>query len=205
MREMIIEELFKEKISEAKQHQRNEGEVYVTDLVRCPLKAKYELLYPELKDAEAYTPSFILGDLVHKGLEEFLKEKFNAELEVEGAKQLQIDGKTITLKGRADALTNDYVIEIKSSRADRGLPHEHHILQLRLYLWLFNKSKGVLVYITPDRITEYEINNPPDEAEVLELVEDFMKAKNAPKFKWECGYCTFSVLCPRRMVPNDNK
>ena len=197
---MIVEELFRSKVEESKKHVKGEDEVYVTDLTRCPLKAKYEQMYPELKEAENYSPAAVLGDLVHRGLEAFLKEKFNAEVEVEGSKTVQIDGRAITVKGRADALTPEYVIEIKTSRADRGLPLEHHVLQVRFYLWLFNRKKGLLLYVTPDRVTEYEISDPPDEAEVLRHLEDLLRVRYAPKFKWECNYCPFSVLCPNKVT-----
>ena len=197
---MIVEELFKAKVEESKKYSKGPNEVYVTDLVRCPLKAKFEGLYPELKEAENYSPAAILGDLVHRGLENFLKEKFNAEIEVEGSRTVEINGKSVTVKGRADAITQDYVIEIKTSRADKGLPHDHHVLQLRLYLWLFNRKKGILLYVTPDRVTEYEVSDPPDEAEVLRHLEDFLNIRYAPKFKWECNYCPFSVLCPNKVT-----
>ena len=53
-----------------------------------------------------FVPAVLLGDLVHAGLEDFLKKEFNAEVEVEGEKEIQVNGKAIKVKGSADAIIN---------------------------------------------------------------------------------------------------
>ena len=152
--------------------------------------------------SQIYEPSAVLGDLLHRGLESILKEAYNAEIEVEKEKEIQALGKTYKIKGKADAILPDSktVIEIKSSRSDKGIPHLHHKLQLQIYLWLFEARNGILIYITPDRVTEYEINQPLDDSTIIRLVEDTITLKNSPRFEWECKYCIFSVLCPIKKV-----
>ena len=196
---MIVEELVNSKISDTLTHIREENTFYITDLVRCPLKIKYELTYKELFVAESVKPATILGDLVHTGLEKVLSEKFNAKVEVEGEKTVTIDQKVYKIKGRADAIVEKdkkTVIEIKTARADKGIPLEHHKQQLRLYLWLFDAEEGILVYVTPDRITEYSVNDKAEEDEVIRLVEDTIRLTRVPRYNWECNYCIFNIICP---------
>ncbi|WP_338599380.1 CRISPR-associated protein Cas4 [Sulfolobus tengchongensis] len=201
---MITEFILKRKLEDYLSHVRDENTIYVTDLVRCPRKIKYENQYKELSITQVYEPSAILGDLLHIGLETLLKNNFNADAEVEAERNIQVLGKTYKIKGKADVLIkneNDkkIVIEIKSSRSDKGLPHIHHKIQLQIYLWLFSAEKGILVYITPDRITEYEVNDPLDEATIIRYAEDIITLRNAPKFNWECKYCVFSAICPSKL------
>ncbi|MEM1600044.1 MAG: CRISPR-associated protein Cas4 [Sulfolobaceae archaeon] len=199
---MITELLFKKKLEEYLSHTKEENVLYVTDLVRCPRKIRYESEYKELTISQIYEPSAVLGDLLNRGLESILKEAYNAEIEVEKEKEIQALGKTYKIKGKADAILPDSktVIEIKSSRSDKGIPHLHHKLQLQIYLWLFEARNGILIYITPDRVTEYEINQPLDDSTIIRLVEDTITLKNSPRFEWECKYCIFSVLCPIKKV-----
>jgi CRISPR-associated exonuclease Cas4 len=205
---MIVERIYNYKLQDYLQHKREENVIYVTDLVRCPLKLRFENQYKELALGDFFIPAGIMGDLVHSGLEDFLKEEFNAEVEVDGEKEVSIDGKTIKIKGRADAVIQKdgerVIVEIKSARADKGLPLDHHKMQLQVYLWMFEAKKGILVYVTPDRITEYEIDEPLDEAVVLKLVEEVIEASKAPRYSWECNYCQFNIICPNKRVVVQN-
>jgi len=167
------------------------------------MKRIYELRYPEILLQDIFSPNFILGDVLHIGLEELLKRSseeglidYDVEAEVEKERRINVDGKEIVIRGRLDLLLKKNKeligIEIKSSRSDSGIPHEHHILQCRLYSWLFELSKVILIYITPDRIAEYEITEGATEEMVVNLIKD----SKAPRWSWECRYCRFSVMCP---------
>ncbi|MCH4814215.1 MAG: CRISPR-associated protein Cas4 [Saccharolobus sp.] len=202
---MITEFLLKKKLEEQLSHVKEENTIYVTDLVKCPRKVKYESEYKELAISQVYTPSAILGDILHLGLENLLKENFSAEAEVETQREIQVEGRVYKIKGKADAIIKNnsgeiIIIEIKTSRSDKGLPLIHHRMQLQIYLWLFNTKKGILIYITPDRIAEYEINEPLDEATIVRLAEDTITLRNSPRFNWECKYCIFSVICPAKLT-----
>ena len=202
---MIVEKILKKKLEEYLSHVKEENTLYVTDLVRCPLKNYYEKIYKELAMSEVFTPSAILGDFVHVGLEDFIKNNFtNAQAEIDAEKVIPVDDKQIKIKGRVDAIAEidgeKTVIEIKTARADKGLPHEHHKAQLQIYLWLTGIKKGLLVYITPDRITEYTVNEPLDDAVVIRLAEETLKMTKMPRYSWECKYCVFSSLCPYKKV-----
>ena len=197
---MIVEKILKAKIDEYFSHQREENMLYVTDLVRCSMILKYEQEYKDLAIINSINASAIMGNFVHEGLEGFLKNVFsNVQTEVELVKEIVVEGKTLKIKGRADAIIEvngeKVVVEIKSSRTDKGIPHEHHIIQLKIYLWMTGIKKGLLVYITPDRIAEYPVDEPLDDAEVAKLAEETLKLLKAPRYAWECKYCVFAKVC----------
>ncbi len=189
---MIIEIITEWRLRELEKHRklREEGAIEVTDLIRCPLKREFEEKYPELYKASAYTPATILGSLVHLGLENILSSELNAEVEVKGEKAIGEH----RIVGKIDAKIGKVGIEIKTSRADFEIPYEHHVLQARIYNWLFDLEKTILVYITPDRITEYVVDDEINEDEIIKLIVD----KTAPRYDWECKYCHFSLLCPNK-------
>jgi len=200
----FIKILYELELKELKEHKREEGVYWVTDLVRCPLKRIYEFKYPELVASQVFTPVFILGELVHKGLENLLQEYFGegkVSIEVEGRKKVSLpSGKEVFIEGRADAIlvleNGDKIgIEIKSSRSDIGLPLEHHVEQVKAYNWLFSLKKGVLLYVTPERIAQYPITDRFTDEDIIERIMD----TTAPRYPWECSYCPFSVLCPMKL------
>ena len=199
-----------EKLREEKENEfekfisvKEENTLYVTDFVRCPLKNYYEKIHKELAKSGVFTPSIILGDFVHVGLEEFIKNNFaNAQTEVDVEREIIVNGRQIKIQGRIDALAEidgeKTVIEIKTTRSDKGLPYEHHKAQLQIYMWMTGIKKGLLVYVTPDSITEYPINEPLDEAVVIRLTEETLKMSKTPRYSWECKYCVFSSICPSK-------
>lgn len=189
---MIADKIFNWRLSEHLKHKREPGVIYVTDLIYCPLHRILEEQYPILATAETYNPTTIIGSLIHIGLENLLKEWFNAETEVEGTIQIG----EVTIKGRIDAVTGNTGIEIKTARSDINIPHPQHIDQCAIYNSMFNLEKTILVYITPDRIIEYEVNKRYSEPDIFKL----LTSKQTPRYQWECSYCRYSILCQHKIT-----
>jgi len=199
---LIQELLYKIKLEDMKKHERGKNEYFVSDLIRCPLKRVFEEKYPELVLNQAYDPTLLLGDIVHLGLESFLKKVFDEGL-VKGILGVEVEKKRsvgdYVIRGRIDALIEledgeRVGVEIKYSRRDIGLPHNHHVLQVKIYNWLYDLPKSILIYITPNRITEYVIDERISEEEIISLIKD----ENSPRWPWECQYCRFAILCPNK-------
>lgn len=181
---------FRERIEEL----RDPKIVYVTELISCAHKRFYRINYPEL--TLSFEPTLILGELLHYGLERVLEDEgFNVEVEVE--RDYSIDNTYYKLKGRVDALGRDCIVEIKTGRAGQKLPHQHHILQLQLYMELLDVDLGVLVYVTPDRLVEFKVRK--GRVEVEELLRDTVRDTVHPRWEWECKYCPYSKLCPYKL------
>jgi len=196
---------------ERAKHAREPGVYWVTDLVSCSLKRGFALKYPELELAGVFNPVAVLGSLVHAGLGQLLARALEAEgarveLEVESSLEVNLDlvvpgsGKAV-VKGRADAIvtTRDgarYGVEVKTSRSDLSLPIEHHIDQVRVYNLLFGLEKSYLLYVTPERIAQYEVAERASEEEVARRIVE----ARSPRYAWECRYCPFAVLCPSKVT-----
>ncbi len=195
--------LYKWRISESKERieKKQDNEIYVTDLIYCPLKYRYQKIYKELSIATSINPVTIMGELIHIGVErlvlDLLRER-NVESEVEVEKRISIDGKEYVIKGRIDLIVDNNIIEIKSSRSDTNIPHEQHILQLKTYLWLTGYKKGLILYITSNRIAEYEIVEALSDGEVSDLVRSILSGEPAPRYQWECSYCPYALICPNK-------
>ncbi len=185
------ERVFADKLGEA----TDPSIVYVTDLVSCSQKRVFRLEMPLA--AFRFEPPLLLGDLVHLGLERLLEEEgWVAEVEVE--KRVEVDGRVYTLRGRADAVLFDengvrHVVEIKTARSIER-PLEHHILQLQIYMELLGAEGGSIVYVTPDKILEFEV--PRRSVDVERLVAETVRNEARPRFDWECRYCPFRRFCP---------
>lgn len=195
----LISILYDVKRKQREDFERKDNVFWVTDLVRCPLKREYELSYPELAMSELFSPAAIMGDLVHLGLERLLSERLGspARVEVEGARNISLpDGREVEVRGRCDLIVDTggerVGVEIKTSRSDSGLPREHHMDQARLYNWLFNLSTALILYITPERIAQYVVQDRASDEEVVQRIT----SRSYPRYLWECRYCTYSVLCP---------
>ncbi len=182
---------FADRVSDA----TREDVVYVTDLVSCSQKRVFRLEMPLL--SFRFEPPMLLGDLVHRGLEELLgDEGWVTEMEV--VKRFEVDGRVVELRGRVDAaLVTDngveHVVEIKTARSIEK-PLEHHVLQLQVYLNMLGAREGSLVYITPERLLEYTF--PRTELDLGLLVAETVRNEARPRFEWECRYCPYRRFCP---------
>jgi CRISPR-associated exonuclease Cas4 len=79
-------------------------------------------------------------------------------------------------------------------RGDMPTPLEHHLDQVKIYNYIFGLEKTILVYVSPDRVTQHEVSGKASQEEMVRrLVEPA-----APRYPWECKYCPFSVLCPNK-------
>lgn len=199
----IVNLVYGWRIEEARKRleKKLENEIYVTDLIYCPLKYHYQRMYKEIAIANAFDPITISGELIHLGIGKLLEDllgKDNVRLEVEYEKEVVVDGVTYIVKGRVDAVIGDWLVEIKSSRSDLNIPHQHHILQTRLYLWLTGLRKAILLYITQNRLSQYFIEDPVSDGEVADLIRSILSLKPAPRYSWECSYCPYAILCSNK-------
>jgi len=178
----------------------------VSELIYCSNKYYMRRRYPELVLAEnLYASWAVYGRLIHRGLESLLRE-YGFDTEVEVSRCFSIEDLRVTVKGRLDALGvwdgTRTVVEIKSSRSDNELPRQQHVLQLRIYMNLVNAGKGILIYITPDRVTEYTVTAPISTPELKILIQETINNTKHPRYPWECSYCSFNHLCPYKQTNN---
>jgi len=197
---VIVDKIFEYKVKDFLSHKKDDDIIYVTDFIKCPMKEYYEKVYKELAIEDQKAATVIMGDFVHVGVQEFIKNNFpNAQIEVEVGKDIEVNGKKVKIRGRLDALIEvngeKIIVEIKSRKSGESIPKDYHILQLQLYLWITGIKKGLLVYITHGKIAEFEVNNTLSDKEVIEMAKEVLEFKKVPKFEWECRYCVFNSVC----------
>lgn len=200
----LVRLLYNYKVTEAKDKlkRKMENEIYVTDLVYCPLKYRYQREFVDIAIASSISPATLLGEFVHKGLEKLIQEVLGpaamVAVEVERERDVVVDGVRYIVKGRVDMVVEDVVIEIKSGHGGLGIPLAHHVLQARLYLWLTGLPKAVLLYVTRNRLAEFVVSEPSTDGEVSDLIRSLVSGRPAPRYTWECRYCPYSMLCPQK-------
>lgn len=192
----IVDKIIEKRINEVRK-ELSEKEFFVTDLVACYKKREFRLKYPVLSYIDAIKSNFILGYLVHRGIQSFLKEEFSADIEV--SNKIKIDD--YVLHGRIDAIIGDgnekFGVEIKTARSDVGIPQEHHIDQAKIYNFLFDLPKTILLYVSPDRFTEFVVSDRFNEEEILNRMRNI---SSAPRYSWECKYCIYSQICSEKKI-----
>jgi CRISPR-associated exonuclease Cas4 len=169
--------------------------LFVHELCECSEKQKMRLRFPEIERATAYNPRFALGQLV----EEALKHRFQNEGENIYMKELKINDGSYVISGMIDVIDPETKtpIEIKYQTSLQKSPHEHHVLQMRAYLWLLNARKGGIIYVSPEGIKTYIVSEPLTDEEVIALI----KEEKAPRWpEWECQYCPYQQLCSKGVV-----
>ena len=202
----LTQTLFKRRFNDKKNHEKKDSNtIYVTDLLYCPLKPRLREQFKELTLAEAYNPSTLQGSLIHESVERILIEELNAEVEVPVTKEITIDGKVYKLVGKIDTKKDNVIVEIKTSKTVVGIPKEEHVLQLRIYVNMLNAEHGILLYITPDRITEFYVDTGISDDKLIELVQDYVYTRRIPRQEWECKYCVFAKVCPHKVSVNEGK
>lgn len=194
----VLLKLYRRALEEYRKHFEdsiNPKIVFVTDLVTCSQKRVFRRQYPEL--AFRFEPVFVLGEMVHIGIENVLKD-YGFQVEVEIKRDIKVDNEKYTVKGRVDAVNQDIIVEIKTARTDASIPHEHHLMQLQIYLNLLNRNNGVLIYVTPDRIAEIMIKR--ELISIENLVKETVENTIHPRWDWECKYCIYSKMCPYKQI-----
>ncbi|MEZ0394315.1 MAG: CRISPR-associated protein Cas4 [Desulfurococcaceae archaeon] len=172
---------------------RNPRIIYVTDLTMCTHKYHMRKVYAEA--TLSFEPSAVMGDMVHKGIEELLKEQgFLTEYEV--SKSVELGGEYYEVRGRVDAYRPDegLVVEIKTMKSFGGSPLKHHLDQLNIYANMLSAREAVLLYVTHDRIIEYQVDVFP--IDLAGAVKALLEDSFHPRYEWECSYCPFRKLCP---------
>jgi CRISPR-associated exonuclease Cas4 len=114
-------------------------------------------------------------------------------------RELQMNDGTYVISGMIDVIDPETKtpIEIKYQTSLQKSPHEHHILQMRAYLWLLNTKQGEIIYVSPEGLKTYIVSEPLTDEEVIALI----KEEKAPKWpEWECQYCPYQQFCNKSIA-----
>jgi CRISPR/Cas system-associated exonuclease Cas4 (RecB family) len=160
---------------------------FVHEIVGC--KKKYELtrelLSQTQEEKEVNNAAFIIGDSVEKRVLELI----NAKESFVAFRYLDSD-KKVLIVGNADGWYDNRPLEIKY-RSSTCAPEEQHILQARLYAWLYDVDYSWLVIVSPKCIRSFRAYKT-SEQELRYLLENWP----SPRWPNECAFCPFALSCP---------
>lgn len=169
--------------------------VYVTDVTQCLLRSWYQRTFGEPPSDEKVV-ILVLGDDVHY----ILNESFPIG---EGEKTAERMYEGVRVRGRADRLLSTSVVEFKTVNIIPKEPYDHHVAQVQLYLWLFDKQYAFIVYVSKKdgRVRAFKVER--DENAIKALLERAAKlskhlregTKPEPEPGWLCKYCEYSAVC----------
>lgn len=200
----------------------NDVEVYqVSELCYCRLKTlRIRELIKNIQSFEDFLnwyldnyggnlPNIILGHLVEQGLKivtgfesgKLVTKLFNIKInsnEEEIVKKILIFGEpdiVAYVNGKPVA-----IIEVKYSSFLNEIP-EHYILQLKLYMNLYDVEEGRLILVTPNRVRERKIVGKVSDDEVIEHVTHWYET--FPLHEWECKRCYFRKDCKYAVIEEE--
>ena len=115
-------------------------------------------------------------------------------------KEFEIDD--IRLKGQTDMLVDDVIMLFRPAQNELDNPLANDILYLNACLWIYDKTEGIIVYITGDRKeTTFSLtrSNKMFEEVVrrVRVLNDLLKKQKAPILEpsTECSECQYYERC----------
>ena len=109
--------------------------INLIEVVKCMRRSYYDRTDP--KEIERRGFNDLLSGLLRK-------LEYGCE-----PKEFSIDD--IKLKGHADMIVDDNVILFRASQTTPDSPHAEDLLYLNACLWIYDKTDGMIIYITSDR------------------------------------------------------
>jgi len=109
--------------------------INLTEVVQCLRRSYYDRIDP--KEIQRRGFNDLLSGLLRK-LEYGSKSK-----------EFKIDD--VILKGQADMMVDDNIILFRPSHTTPESPHAEDLLYLNACLWIYDKTDGMIIYITSDR------------------------------------------------------
>ena len=115
-------------------------------------------------------------------------------------KEFEIDD--IRLKGQTDMLVDDVIMLFRPAQNELDNPIANDVLYLNACLWIYDKTEGIIVYITGDRKeTTFSLtrNNKMFEEVVrrVRVLNDLLKKQKSPILEpsMECSECQYYEKC----------
>ena len=160
--------------------------IHLEEVIRCLRRSYYDRVEP--KEIEKTTFSELVGGLLRsKGY---------------GSKVGDFAIDELKLKGQTDMIVDDVVFVFRSAEKLPENPLSRDLLYLNACMWIFDKTEGILVYLTGDR-KESSFSLSKDKKMFEEVVRrvrvfnDLLKEKKVPILEpsTECNDCQYYEKC----------
>ncbi len=160
--------------------------IHLEEVVRCLRRSYYDRVEPKGTEKTSFT-DLVGGLLRSKGY---------------GSKIGEFEIDELKLKGQSDMIVDDVVFVFRSADKLPEDPIAHDLLYLNACMWIFDKTEGILVYLTGDK-KEASFSLSRDKKMFEEVVRrvrvlnDLLKEKKVPILEPsdECNHCQYYEKC----------
>ena len=160
--------------------------IHLQEVVQCLRRSYYDRIEPNEIERRGFNE--LLSGLLRK-------LEYGSE-----PKEFEIDD--IKLKGQVDMLVDDSILLFRSTIEELENPLANDILYLNACMWIYDKSDGVIVYITGNRkeTTFTLTRNKKMFEEIIRRVRvlhDLLKEEKTPILEpsSECSNCQYYERC----------
>jgi len=160
--------------------------IHLQEVVQCLRRSYYDRIEPNEIERRGFNE--LLSGLLRK-------LEYGSE-----PKEFAIDD--IKLKGQVDMLVDDSILLFRSTTEELENPLANDILYLNACMWIYDKSDGVIVYITGDRkeTTFTLTRNKKMFEEIIRrvrILHDLLKEEKTPILEpsSECSTCQYYERC----------
>ncbi|MEM3007368.1 MAG: Dna2/Cas4 domain-containing protein [Candidatus Nitrosotenuis sp.] len=118
-----------------------------------------------------------------------------------GAKAGEFAIEDIKLKGQADMIVDDIVLIFKKASAQPETPDASDVLYINACLWIYNKTDGVIVYLTDEKESSFVIMRDKKMFEEtirrVRVFSNLIAEKKLPILEpsAECSECQYYERC----------
>ena len=160
--------------------------IHLDEVVRCLRRSYYDRVEPKEMEKTGFT-DLVGGLLRSKGY---------------GSKIGEFEIDELRLKGQTDMIVDDVVFVFRSASKLPENPIAQDLLYLNACMWIFDKTEGILVYLTGDR-KESSFSLSRDKRMFEEVIRrvrvfnDLLKEKKVPILEPsdECNNCQYYEKC----------
>lgn len=160
--------------------------IHLQEVVQCLRRSYYDRIEP--KEIERRGFNDLLSGLLRK-------LQYGSD-----PKEFPID--SINLRGQADMIVDDSILLFRAATKELESPQANDVLYLNACMWIYDKSDGVIIYITGDRNeTTFSITRNKKMFEEIirriKVLNDLLKEQKTPILEpsTDCSDCQYFERC----------
>ena len=160
--------------------------IHLDEVVKCLRRSYYDRVEPKEIERTSFT-DLVGGLLRSKGY---------------GSKTGEFEIDDLKLKGQTDMIVDDVVFVFRSAITLPENPIARDLLYLNACMWIFDKTEGLLVYLTGDgKETSFSLSRSKKMFEEVvrraRVLHDLLKEKKVPILEPsdECSTCQYYEKC----------
>ena len=160
--------------------------IHLQEVVQCLRRSYYDRIEP--------------NEIERRGFNELLSGLLRKLQYGSEPKEFAIDD--IKLKGQVDMLVDDSILLFRSATDELESPQANDVLYLNACMWIYDKTEGVIVYITGDRKeTTFALTRNKNMFEEVirrvRVLSDLLKEQKTPILEpsSDCSNCQYYERC----------